>query len=148
MCSSDLASLPFIKIDKERIITSTEELSLKEIPKKLIIIGGGVIGLELGQVYSRLGSEVSVIEYADRILPIMDSSLSRELMKVMKEQKIKFYLSHEVKKVDRQKEKVVIKALDQKGSEILFEGDYCLVSVGRKPYVEGLNPEKADVINQ
>ena len=73
------ASLPFIKIDKERIITSTEALSLKEIPKKLIIIGGGVIGLELGQVYSRLGSEVSVIEYADRILPIMDSSLSREL---------------------------------------------------------------------
>ena len=139
------ASLPFIKIDKERIITSTEALSLKEIPKKLIIIGGGVIGLELGQVYSRLGSEVSVIEYADRILPIMDSSLSRELMKVMKKQKIKFYLSHEVKKVDRQKEKVIVKALDPKGSEILFEGNYCLVSVGRKPYVEGLNPEKADV---
>ena len=138
-------SLPFIKIDKERIITSTEALSLKEIPKKLIIIGGGVIGLELGQVYSRLGSEVSVIEYADRILPIMDSSLSRELMKVMKKQKIKFYLSHEVKKVDRQKEKVIVKALDPKGSEILFEGNYCLVSVGRKPYVEGLNPEKADV---
>jgi len=139
------ANLSFIKIDKERIITSTEALSLKEIPKKLIIIGGGVIGLELGQVYSRLGSEVSVIEYADRILPIMDSSLSRELMKVMKKQKIKFYLSHGVKKVDRQKEKVIIKALDPKGSEIVFEGDYCLVSVGRKPYVEGLNPEKAGV---
>ena len=139
------ANLPFIKIDKERIITSTEALSLKEIPRKLIIIGGGVIGLELGQVYSRLGSEVSVIEYADRILPIMDSSLSRELTKVMKKQKIKFYLSHEVKKVDRQKEKVIVNASDLKGNEIVFEGDYCLVSVGRKPYIEGLNPEKADI---
>ena len=139
------ANLPFIKIDKERIITSTEALSLKEIPKKLIIIGGGVIGLELGQVYSRLGSEVSVIEYADRILPIMDSSLSRELTKVMKKQKIKFYLSHEVKKVDRQKEKVIVNVSDLKGNEIVFEGDYCLVSVGRKPYIEGLNPEKAGI---
>ena len=139
------ANLPFIKIDKERIITSTEALSLKEIPRKLIIIGGGVIGLELGQVYSRLGSEVSVIEYADRILPIMDSSLSRELTKVMKKQKIKFYLSHEVKKVDRQKEKVIVNASDLKGNAIVFEGDYCLVSVGRKPYIEGLNPEKADI---
>ena len=139
------ANLPFIKIDKERIITSTEALSLKEIPRKLIIIGGGVIGLELGQVYSRLGSEVSVIEYADRILPIMDSSLSRELTKVMKKQKIKFYLSHEVKKVDRQKEKVIVNVSDLKGNEIVFEGDYCLVSVGRKPYIEGLNPEKADI---
>ena len=139
------ANLPFIKIDKERIITSTEALSLKEIPRKLIIIGGGVIGLELGQVYSRLGSEVSVIEYADRILPIMDSSLSRELTKVMKKQKIKFYLSHEVKKVDRQKEKVIVNVSDLKGNEIVFEGDYCLVSVGRKPYIEGLNPEKAGI---
>jgi dihydrolipoamide dehydrogenase len=81
------SSLPFISIDKERIITSTEALELKEIPKHLIIIGGGVIGLELGQVYKRLGAEVSVIEYADRITSLMDSSLSRELMKVLKKQK-------------------------------------------------------------
>jgi len=139
------ASLPFIKIDKERIITSTEALSLKEIPGELIIIGGGVIGLELGQVYSRLGSEVSVIEYADRILPIMDSSLSRELMKVMKKQKIKFYLSHEVKKVDRQKDKIIVNAADSKGSMVSFEGDYCLISVGRRPYIEGLTPENAGI---
>ena len=90
------SSLPFISLDKERIITSTEALELKEIPKHLIIIGGGVIGLELGQVYKRLGAEVSVIEYADRITSLMDSSLSRELMKVLKKQKIKFYLSHKV----------------------------------------------------
>ena len=77
-------NLPFIKIDKERVITSTEALKLKEIPKHLIVIGGGVIGLELGQVYRRLGSEVSVIEYADRITSVMDSGLSRELMKVLK----------------------------------------------------------------
>ena len=84
------ASLPFINIDKERVITSTEALDLKEIPKHMIVIGGGVIGLELGQVYKRLGAEVSVIEYADRITPVMDSALSRELTKVMKKQKIKF----------------------------------------------------------
>ena len=88
--------MPFIKVDKERIITSTEALKLKEIPKHIVVIGGGVIGLELGQVYRRLGAEISVIEYADRITPVMDASLSRELMKVMKKQGVKFYLSHEV----------------------------------------------------
>ena len=88
---------------KKRIITSTEALKLKEIPKHIVVIGGGVIGLELGQVYKRLGAEVSVIEYADRITPVMDASLSRELMKVMKKQGVKFYLSHEVKKVERKK---------------------------------------------
>ena len=96
--------LPFISLDKERIITSTEALNLKEIPKHLIVIGGGVIGLELGQVYRRLGAEVSVIEYADRITPVMDSGLSRELMKVMKKQGVKFYLSHGVNKVSRKGE--------------------------------------------
>ena len=84
-------SLPFAKIDKERIISSTEALKLKEIPKKLIVIGGGVIGLELGQVYSRLGSEGSVIEYSDKITPFMDGSVSKELLRIFKKQKIKFY---------------------------------------------------------
>ncbi|RPG54976.1 MAG: dihydrolipoyl dehydrogenase [Flavobacteriales bacterium TMED235] len=139
------ASLPFINLDKERIITSTEALKLKEIPKNLIIIGGGVIGLELGQVYKRLGSEVSVIEYADRITPLMDSGLSRELMKVMKKQGVKFYLSHGVNKVERKNQTVHVIATDKKGSEVRFEGDYCLVSVGRKPHTEGLNMEAAGV---
>ena len=138
-------NLPFIKIDKERIITSTEALSLNKIPKNLLVIGGGVIGLELGQVYKRLGSEVTVIEYADRITPIMDSSLSRELMKVMKKQGVKFYLSHQVSSVKRNDNVVEVKANDKKDNEVLFEGDYCLVSVGRKPFTEDLNLKKAGV---
>ena len=138
-------SLPFIQIDKERIITSTEALSLNEIPKNLLVIGGGVIGLELGQVYRRLGSEVTVIEYADRITPIMDSSLSRELMKVMKKQGVKFYLSHQVSSVKRKGKMVEVKAKDKKDTEVVFEGDYCLVSVGRKPFTENLNLEKVGI---
>ncbi len=139
------ASLPFINIDKDRIITSTEALKLREIPKHMIVIGGGIIGLELGQVYKRLGTEVSVIEYSDRITPVMDSSLSRELTKVMKKQKIKFYLAHQVNKVERNGDSVTVTAKDKKGEEVTFEGDYCLVSVGRKPYTEGLNAEAAGV---
>ena len=138
-------SLPFINIDKDRIITSTEALELREIPKHMIVVGGGVIGLELGQVYKRLGTEVSVIEYSDRITPVMDSALSRELTKVMKKQKIKFYLAHQVNKVERNGDSVTVTAIDKKGKEVTFEGDYCLVSVGRKPYTEGLNAEAAGV---
>ena len=139
------ANLPFIKIDKERIITSTEALSLKEIPKKMTIIGGGVIGLELGQVYGRLGTEVSVIEYFDSIIPNMDKSLGRELMKVLKKQNIKFYLSHKVEKVERINNTIKITAKDDDGSDVKFESDYCLVSVGRKPYTEGLNLNELEI---
>ncbi|WP_396638051.1 dihydrolipoyl dehydrogenase [Maribacter sp. R77961] len=139
------STLPFIKLDKERIITSTEALKLKEIPKHMIVIGGGVIGLELGQVYKRLGAEVTVVEYMDRIIPGMDAALSKELAKVMKKQKVKFALSHKVKSVERKDDTVIIKADDKKGKEVVFEGDYCLVSVGRKPYTDGLNVEAAGV---
>ena len=138
-------SLPFITIDKERVITSTEALELSEIPKHLVVIGGGVIGLELGQVYRRLGAAVSVIEYADRITPAMDSACSRELTKVLKKQGVKFYLSHGVNKVERSGETVHITATNKKGEEVSFEGDYCLVSVGRKPYTAGLNAAAAGV---
>jgi len=138
-------SLPFISLDKERVITSTEALKLKEIPKHFIVIGGGVIGLELGQVYRRLGAEVSVIEYADRITPMMDASLSRELMKVLKKQGVKFFLSHGVNKVERKEDEVQVTAADKKGAEVQFKGDYCLVSVGRKPNTEGLNAQAAGV---
>ncbi|WP_373073625.1 dihydrolipoyl dehydrogenase [Zeaxanthinibacter enoshimensis] len=137
------SSLPFITIDKERVITSTEALKLKEIPKHMIIIGGGVIGLELGQVYKRLGAEVTVVEFMDRIIPGMDAALSKELMKVMKKQKVKFNLSHKVTSVERNGEEVVVKATDKKGEEVEFKGDYCLVSVGRRPYTDGLNAEAA-----
>lgn len=139
------SSLPFIKIDKERIITSTEALKLKEIPKHMLVIGGGVIGLELGQVYKRLGAEVTVVEYMDRIIPGMDAALSKELTKVLKKQKVKFALSHKVKSVERKGDKVTVKADNKKGEEVVFEGDYCLVSVGRKPYIDGLNIEAAGV---
>ena len=132
-------SLPFAKIDKKRIISSTEALKLKEIPRKLIVIGGGVIGLELGQVYSRLGSEVSVIEYSDKITPFMDGAVSKELLRIFKKQKIKFYLSHKVTSVISENNSVSVNAEDSNGSNVNFEGDYCLVSVGRKPYTHGLN---------
>lgn len=139
------SSLPFITIDKERIITSTEALKLKEVPKHLVIIGGGVIGIELGQVYLRLGAQVSVVEFMDRIIPGMDAALSKELTKVLKKQGMKFYTSHKVKSVERNGDAVVVKAENAKGEIITLEGDYSLVSVGRKPYTEGLNAEKAGV---
>lgn len=139
------STLPFIKIDKERIITSTEALKLKEIPKKLVVIGGGVIGLELGQVYSRLGSEVIVVEYMDRIIPTMDSALSKELNKVLKKQGMKINVSHKVKSVERNGDEVVVKADDKKGNEVEFTADYCLVSVGRRPFTDGLNADAAGV---
>ncbi|WP_304038620.1 dihydrolipoyl dehydrogenase [Mesonia mobilis] len=139
------ASLPFIDIDKERIITSTEALKLKEVPKHLVIIGGGVIGLELGQVYKRLGAEVTVVEYLDRIIPTMDKAQSKELTKVMKKQKVNFAVSHKVTSVENTGDEVVIKATDKKDKEVEFKGDYCLVSVGRKPFTDGLNAEAAGV---
>jgi len=139
------STLPFIKIDKERIITSTEALNLKEVPKHLIVIGGGVIGLELGQVYLRLGAQVSVVEYLDRIIPGMDSGLSKELTKVLKKQGMKFYTSHKVKSVERNGEGVQVQAENAKGETITLDGDYSLVSVGRRPYTDGLNAEKAGV---
>ena len=138
-------TLPFITIDKERIITSTEALSLDEIPRRLIIVGGGVIGLELGQVYLRLGAEVTVLEYADRILPSMDLSLSREMLKVLKKQGMIFHLSHSVNKVARNKEVVEIEAVDKSGKTVQFEADYSLVSVGRKPYTDNLGLDKIGV---
>jgi len=138
-------TLPFAKVDKERIITSTEALKLKEIPKHLIIIGGGVIGLELGQVYKRLGSHVTVIEYMDRIIPTMDSSLSKELNKVFRKQKFNINVSHKVTSVVRNGNEISVTAENKKGELIEFKGDYCLVSVGRSPYTAGLNAESAGV---
>jgi dihydrolipoamide dehydrogenase len=138
-------TLPFIKLDKERIITSTEALELKEIPKNLIVIGGGVIGLELGSVYSRIGSDVTVVEYLDRLIPGMDGTMGKELQRVLKKQGFKFHLSTKVTSVERQGDEVVVKAEDKKGKEIEIKGDYCLVSVGRTPYTKGLGLENAGI---
>ena len=139
------ANLPFAPADKERLITSTEALNLKEIPKHLLVIGGGVIGLELGSVYKRLGAEVTVIEFLDRLIPTMDGGLSKELLKVLKKQGMKFSLSTQVTKIERKGDKIFIQAVEKNGKEIMFEGDYCLVAVGRKPYTENLGWEKAGI---
>jgi len=139
------STLPFITLDKDRIITSTEALKLKEIPKHLIVIGGGVIGLELGQVYRRLGAEVSVIEYMDRIIPTMDGAQSKELMKAMKKQGVKFFLSHKVSAVNREGDEITVSATNKKDQQVEFKGDYCLVSVGRHAYTDGLKTENAGV---
>jgi dihydrolipoamide dehydrogenase len=142
---SEAASLPFIKLDYERIITSTEALELKEIPKKMVVIGGGVIGLELGSVYSRLGTEVTVVEFMDRLIPTMDGTLSKELFKVLKKQGIASKLSHKVKSVENVGDKVVVKADDKKGVEQVFEADVCLVAVGRKAYTDKLGLENIGI---
>lgn len=139
------ASLPFIKIDKKRVITSTEALELSEVPKHLVIIGGGVIGLELGSVYARLGAKVSVVEFMDNIIPTMDSTMGKELQKSLKKIGFEFYLSHKVTGVSAKDKEVTVTAETPKGDKIDLKGDYCLVSIGRKPYTEGLGLENAGV---
>ena len=137
--------LPFADFDGERIISSTEALKLTEVPKHLIVVGGGVIGLELGQVYSRLGAKVTVLEYQDRIIPNMDSSLSKELTKVFKKSGVKVNTSHKVSSIERKGDSVFIVAENNKGESETFEGDYCLISIGRSAYTKGLNLEAIGV---
>lgn len=139
------SSLPFIKLDKERVITSTESLNLKEIPKNLIVIGGGVIGLELGSVYARLGAKVTVIEFLDSIIPTMDVTMGKELQKSLKKLGFEFYLSHKVTSVEKKAKTVTVKAEGKDGKTVEFKGDYCLVSIGRRPYTEGLGLEKVGI---
>ena len=136
---------PGMEPDENRIITSTEALKLKEIPKKLIVIGGGVIGLELGSVYARLGSEVTVLEYADSLIPTMDKTLGKELMKVLKREGFKFNFNHSVEKVTAKGDSVEVTAKNKKGVDVKFTGDYCLVAVGRKAYTQGLGLDKISV---
>jgi len=139
------SSLPFIKIDKKRVITSTEALVMKEIPKHMIVIGGGVIGMELGSVYARLGAEVSVVEFMDDLIPSMDKTMGKELKKSLKKLGFQFYLGHKVVDVKGTAKKVTVKAENKKGELIELKGDYCLVSIGRKPYTDGLGLENAGV---
>jgi dihydrolipoamide dehydrogenase len=137
--------LPFAKFDKERIISSTEALNLKEVPKQMIVIGAGVIGLELGSVYARLGSEVTVIEYLDKAIPGYDSAMSKEITKSLKKLGIKFNFSHKVTEVSSDGKKVSVSATDKKDQEVKFEGDYCLVAVGRSAYTAGLGLENVGI---
>ena len=131
--------LPFAKFDKERIISSTEALKLQEVPQHLIVIGGGVIGLEMGSVYHRLGAKVTVIEYADSLLPTMDVAMGKEMQRVLKKQGMDLQLSTKVEAVERSGNEVTVRAVNKKGEPVSWTGDYCLVSVGRRPYTDGLN---------
>ncbi len=137
--------LPFAPFDKKRIISSTEALEMKEVPKHLIVVGGGVIGLELGSVYQRLGSKVTVVEFMDSIIPTMDASLGKELLKVSKKQGMEFYLGHKVTAIKNKGKEVTLKIEDKSGKQIDLTGDYCLVSIGRRPYTEGLGLEKVGI---
>lgn len=139
-------ALPFAPFDKKRIISSTEALELKEVPKHLIVIGGGVIGMELGSVYARLGAKVTVVEFLDSLIPTMDGSLGKELLKVTKKLGMDFYLGHKVTSVENKGEEVIVKAEPKNGgAAIELKGDYCLVSVGRRPYTDGLNLDKVGI---
>ncbi|GAA4348888.1 dihydrolipoyl dehydrogenase [Hymenobacter saemangeumensis] len=137
--------LPFIAQDKERIITSTEALNIREVPKHMMVIGGGVIGLEMASVYARLGAKVTIIEYTDSIIPTMDLALGKELKRILGKIGIQFQLSHKVTGATREGDTVTVTATNPKGEEVKFEGDYCLVAVGRAPYTEGLNLAAAGV---
>ena len=135
--------LPSVAIDKKRIITSTEALQLHEIPEKLIVVGGGVIGLELGSVYARLGTKVQVIEFLDAIIPNMDRTLSKELEKSLKKTGFEFFYKHKVTSAKTVNNKVQLTVENPKGETVAFDGDYCLISVGRKPYTDALNLQNA-----
>jgi dihydrolipoamide dehydrogenase len=137
--------LPFLKTDGKRIITSTEALNLPEIPKHLVLIGGGVIGLELGSVYARLGSKVTVVEFMDSIIGTMDKSLGKELQKVLAKQGMEFLLSHKVTGASVKGNKVTVTADNLEGKKISLEGDYCLVAVGRTAYTDSLGLENIGI---
>ncbi|EQC52261.1 dihydrolipoyl dehydrogenase [Bacteriovorax sp. DB6_IX] len=140
------AAFPGMELDKKRVITSTEALKLEECPKHMIVIGGGVIGLELGSVFHRLGAKVSVVEFADSILATMDKDCSKEMTKICKKKGMELYTGHAVTSAKAKGKKVTVVATNNKdGSEVVLEGDYCLVAVGRKPYTEGLGLENAGV---
>jgi len=137
--------LPFAPFDKKRIISSTEALELKEIPKHLIVIGGGVIGMELGSVYARIGSKVTVVEFLDSLIPTMDGTMGKELLKVTKKLGMDFYLGHKVTALQNTGKEVIVKASSKDGKTVELKGDYCLVSIGRRPYTEGLGLDTVGV---
>lgn len=139
------ASLPGINIDKERIITSTEALSLKKLPKSMVIIGGGVIGVEMASIFNRLGTKVTILEYADHLISAMDHELGKTLQKILKKDGIDIRLQQSVYKAENRGSKAVVNFRDQNGIEDMLEAEYVLVAVGRKPYTEGLGLENTDV---
>ena len=137
--------LPGLCFDDDKIVSSTSALSFQKVPKKLIVVGGGYIGLEMASVYSRLGSEVTVLEYADHICPNMDQEISKALLKILQKQKIKILLQSTVQKAQKIKSEVELFYTDKKGKEYSLQGDYVLLAVGRQPWTEGLNLEKVGI---
>jgi dihydrolipoamide dehydrogenase len=137
--------LPTVPYDKKRIITSTEALELQEVPKNLIIIGGGVIGMEIGSVYGRMGTKVTVIEFLDSLIPTMDKTMGKELQKVLGKLGFDFYFKHKVTGASVKGKEVSVTAENEKGEIVTFKGDYCLLSIGRKPYTEGLGLENIGI---
>ena len=142
---SEPVSLPGIEFDEEKILSSTGALSISSLPKKMVIVGGGYIGLEMGSVWSRLGTEVQVIEFLDHITPGMDKEISNEFLKILKKQGIKFYLNTKVEKITKNKNSVIIETSNKEGDKKDFESDVVLISVGRKPNTKNLNLEKIGV---
>ena len=138
-------SLPGVEIDEKIIVSSTGALKLEKVPKKLVVVGGGYIGLEMGSVWSRLGSEVHVIEYLDHITPGMDKEISNEFMKILKKQGINFHMQHKVEKIKKNNNNAVVSTISSEGTKKDFECDVVLISVGRKPNTEGLNLQKIGV---
>ena len=135
-------ALPGISFDEKIIVSSTGVLKLDKVPKKLMVVGGGYIGLEMGSVWSRLGSEVHVVEFLDHITPGMDKEISNEFMKILKKQGIKFHMQHKVEKITKKNSSAIVLTMDKDGNRKDFDCDVVLVSVGRKPNTEGLNLEK------
>ena len=142
---SEPVSLPKVDFDEQKILSSTGALSLKSVPKKMVIIGGGYIGLEMGSVWSRLGSEIQVIEFLDHITPGMDSEISKEFLKILQKQGIKFHLESKVESVKRGSKGMTVKATNKEGKKIDIECDVVLVAVGRKPNTEKLNLGKIGI---
>jgi len=139
---SEVATLPGVEIDEERIVSNVGALSLQAVPKKLVLIGAGVIGLEMGSVWSRLGSEVTVVEYLDRILPGADSEIAKEAQRTFKKQGLTFKLGHKVTGVEKLKSKLKLSMEPSKGGDTeVLEADVVIVAIGRKPYTDGLGLE-------
>ena len=141
---SEPLSLPGIDFDEKKILSSTGALNISKLPKKMVVVGGGYIGLEMGSVWSRLGTEVHVVEYLDHITPGLDKEISNEFMKILKKQNIKFELNTKVEKITKNDKGVVIETTN-KDSKNNIEADVVLISVGRKPYTDKLNLEKIGV---
>ncbi|HAY3508934.1 dihydrolipoyl dehydrogenase [Elizabethkingia anophelis] len=139
------SALPGINIDKERIITSTEALSLKELPKSMVIIGGGVIGVEMASVFNRLGTEVNILEYADHLISAMDRELGKTLQKILKKDGMDIRLQQAVYKAENLGNRTKVYFRDKNGTENSLEADYILVAVGRRPYTENLGLENTGV---